>query len=245
MTPPDPPTLTVITYNIRLGIQQGLPAIADVLSGFAPADILAIQEIGDHWLMGPPGASTAELAKLLSLPHFFHIPALSHKGPEGQPARYGHALLSRWPISSPTIISLPRQEDEPRALFHARIDIPGHPVEVLSTHLSYLPSDRPAQGEFLLQWLRDHPATAMPRFLLGDLNADLRDDPRDRWLLHFHEQWNEADRELARRTYPSSQPRLRLDYIFAQRARCLEATLGDDPDPSDHLPLFTTWTLEG
>ena len=238
-----PHSLVVITYNIRLGIQEGVPALAAALSDYEPPDILAIQEVGEHWTMGPPGSSTTELARLLGLSHFVHIPAICEKGPDGNLARYGHALLSRWPISSPLILNLPRQADEPRTLLRAQIEIPGHPVEILSTHLSYLPSDRPAQGEFLLRWLREHKTGTQPRFFLGDLNADLRDDPRDQWLQHFHEHWQEADRELARLTYPSSDPRLRLDYIFARNARCTRVELGQNPAPSDHFPLFSTWEI--
>lgn len=240
---PSEKSIVVITYNIRLGIQEGLPAVARALSVYEPPDILAIQEIGDHWTMGPNGDSTAILAELLQLPHFFHIPPLVETSPDGKEARYGHALLSRWPISSPEILELPRLEDEPRALFIAQIDAPQGPIEVLSTHLSYLKSDRPAQGAFLLQRLQK--PSSSPRFLLGDLNADLNDDPDDHWLHHLQTHWRDADGARSRLTFPSSEPRLRLDYIFAQNAQCIDVAVGEDPGPSDHFPLFSKWKTGG
>src|SRR6056297_1320435 len=112
MTPPTN-VLHLTTYNIRLGIQQGLQAVAEVLQKAPGLDIVAVQEVGDSWQMGPSGDSTAHLAQLLGLDHFIHVPALTEESSDGSRARYGHALLSRWPLQYSTIVALPQYEDEP------------------------------------------------------------------------------------------------------------------------------------
>ena len=232
--------LLLATYNIRLGIQRGLPAIAAALKPWGPLDAVAFQEVGDRWRMGPAGDSTAELARLLELPHCLHVPALVEVDPEsGATYRYGHALVSRWPIQDSQVIDLPRVEDEPRALLRALLATPAGPVELLTTHLSYLDSDRPFQGEALLRWLSEHPAST-PRFILGDLNATV-DEP---FLHALRERFVDADSEEARLTFPSDEPSRRIDYILGAGAELRETAVIGDREASDHFPLVSRWRLQ-
>ena len=238
MTPTDD-ILHLTTYNIRLGIQQGLPAVAEVLKRQPGLDIVALQEVGDDWRMGPTGDCTEELARLLGLNHFLHVPALKEEHSDGSDARYGHALLSRWPLQGPRIISLPQYEDEPRALLDVEIKTPLGSVDVASTHLSHRDSDRPGQGEFLIRWLRQNHSPHRARFVLGDLNAP----PTEDWISQLLKSWEDADGEKNRPTFPADQPSRRIDYILAQGARCLFADVPEETEASDHRPVTTRWSL--
>lgn len=231
--------VTVATFNIKLGIQEGLSAITGPITDHAP-DILAIQEIGQDWLMGPQGDSPARLADLLEMPHRIFVPTLQEQRPEGSVARYGHALFSRRPIENFEIIDLPQDEDEPRRMLRCQIGIGEQTVEVLSTHLSHLPSDRPDQGIFLRRWLDSNPRRDDARFLLGDLNAT----GDETWMADFLNHWIDADAEAARPTFPAHNPQRRIDYVLADGARLRSTTVPAVTEVSDHRPVVTRWALK-
>ncbi len=233
--------LDVATYNIRLGIQQGLQSVADVLLSACIPDIVAVQEIGDHWRMGPEGNCVARLSRLLDLPYRAYAPTIEESVGPGETSRYGHALFSRWPIETCRIIELPQRIDEPRALLSCRIVTPDTQMEFVSTHLSHRDADRPEQGQFLRRWLREHNDDAPIRFLLGDLNTP----PDESWLSSLICDWTDADAALERPTFPAHAPCRRIDYILATgKSLHLHSTdVPQAPLASDHLPLITRWKL--
>lgn len=239
---PSSPSLVVATYNIRLGIQRGLAAAVDVLGACAAPDIIAVQEVGRHWLMGPEGDSLARLAELLELPHSAFAPTIEEIRLKGPPARYGHALFSRWPFKRVQTVELPRCEDEPRALLHCIVDSPHCAIEMISTHLSHRSSDRPEQGRFLHRWLKSRDDGAIPSFLLGDLNA-----PRsESWLASLIQHWHDADADQHRPTFPSHAPERRIDYVLASEAELSTVVVPDTraaQQASDHRPVITRWHL--
>lgn len=232
--------LMLATYNIRLGIQEGIEAVVDIIKSEGIPDVIAVQEVGKNWIMGPEGDTTAEIAELLDLPHFFHVPTVEDRHRDKSKALYGHALLSRWPFTTQEVIELPQFDDEPRAMLFSRIDSPAGSLEIISTHLSHRSSDRPYQGKFLLDWLADHPRRSDARFLMGDLNAA----PTEEWISPLLTSWNDADSDENRSTFPADDPRRRIDYILGEGARCLDAQVLPATTASDHRPLFTTWSLD-
>lgn len=235
-----PTELTVATFNIKLGTQQGLAAVCETVASVASPDILAVQEIGVDWLMGPEGDSPSRLSELLKLPHYVFVPTIEQSRPHGPAARYGHALFSRWPIGDHRQLKLPRHEDEPRRLLRCTIAADGDTtLDVLSTHLSHLPSDRPDQGIFLRRWLDDHPLGADARFLLGDLNAP----PSETWIADFLDHWVDADADKQRPTFPAHNPRRRIDYVLADGARLIDTTVPRVKEVSDHRPVISRWQI--
>ncbi len=236
----DSASLVISTFNIRLGLQQGLSALADAMSRHPDPDILAIQEVGDRWTMGPEGDSTAGLAELFDLPHYEFVPTIEEPRDEGPTVRYGHALLSRWPLEQRQIIDLPQRTDEPRRLWHGFIDTPDVRIELLSTHLSHLPTDRPDQGKFLLEWLDNHPSEADARFLTGDLNAP----PSETWMETFLEGWTDADAADQRPTFPADDPQRRIDYVLGEDARLVSTDVPPLEDVSDHRPVISRWEID-
>ena len=119
----------VMTWNVLLGIQQGVPALATLISEHHP-DGVALQEVGNGWIMGPPGDTTAGIAAAVGLPHHHHVVAI-----EDTPgARYGQSLLSRWPIEAVEVVDLPQEIDEPRKALVARLARPEGELRVVAAH---------------------------------------------------------------------------------------------------------------
>ncbi|RAL25085.1 hypothetical protein DL240_02400 [Lujinxingia litoralis] len=235
--------LRLMTYNIRLGIQQGLEAIADVIQTYAP-DVVALQEVGHHWSMGPSGDSTGRLSQLTGLHYHSFIPAIVHDIPGRQPARYGQGLLSRWPIAELSIDPLPQHNDEPRRLARASIESPAGPIEVWCTHLSYKESDRPAQGAHLEASLRQAPACGAPgaplaRFVMGDFNEP---EPVD-WMSGICTLCLDPGAPEATWTFPADAPDRRIDFVLGQGARPLSHRVLDHPRASDHRPVLSLWEV--
>ncbi len=221
-------SIRFVTYNIRLGIQEGLEAIAQTISGEQP-DVVALQEVGRHWAMGPAGDTTVELARALGLDHYVFVPSLTNG-----PAHYGHALLSRTPIIEAAFRRLPMEIDEPRTLLETTVEHDDGPFRILSTHLSYI-DDRPPQGQLLVEAMTRRPD--VPTVLLGDLNAS-DDEP---FMVELLGLAADAD-PLARLTFPAHEPRLRLDYILAREGRLDDTVIGTNTTASDHLYVAATWS---
>ena len=229
-----------MTYNIRLGLQQGLGAIATIILD-SGADVIALQEVGKGWTMGPPGDSIATLSALTGLPYALHVPAL-----QTPPAHhYGHALLSRWPIQTraDAIELLPKQDDEQRALLTSCIHTPQGPVHLISTHLSWI-GDRPAQGDLLVTRAKAlaqlHPGG--PTLVLGDLNEH---DPSTPWLAELLAWGQDADGQRQRLTFPAQAPTRRIDYLIAHGGRWEQVAVIEDAQASDHFPVVAdlVWPL--
>ncbi len=231
--------LTIATFNIKLGLCRGIDAVAEAVDDLGGFDVLAVQEIGDHWTMGPGGDVPAQLAEQLGATDVYFVPTIEKPRDDGPPARYGHALFSRHPIESPQWFDLPQNEDEPRRMLHCSIATDAGRFEVLSTHLSHLPSDRPDQGVFLTTWLAEHPSRGDARFVLGDLNAT-RDEP---WMTGFINQFTDADAKSGRPTFPADNPERRIDYVLAQNAELLDVNVPPLTDVSDHRPVFSRWRI--
>lgn len=209
-----------VTYNIRLGKQQGVEAIADAIRDQEP-DVLAIQEVGLNWTMGPEGDTTARLSELLDLPYHEFSHALDENG-----GQYGHALLSRFPITSSERIELPREVDEPRTMLKSEIEIPDGRLTVISTHLSYI-DDRVMQGPLLVEAAM---AAAEPVVVMGDLNGEDYED----FVMELQDNFNDADGELRRTTFPSDAPRIRIDYLLARGGSWADVVVGENAEASDH-----------
>jgi endonuclease/exonuclease/phosphatase family metal-dependent hydrolase len=262
--------LRLATFNLMSGrsLADGLVdegRLYDAIAGL-DADVLALQEVDRDQprsngldLTAVAAAATGAVASrfaatMLGLPEQWR-PARDDDGDHrpDDPARYGVALVSRWPVRAWYVrrlraapvrapIFVPGQggglimlNDEPRLVLAAVIDAPTGPMTVACTHLSFVPGWNVGQLTGTLRWLRGLPA---PRFLLGDLNlpsvATLPCAAANGWRL------------LARRpTYPAPRPRVQFDHILAHPRRHLAV-----PPParirvstpaipvSDHRPLM-------
>ncbi len=247
--------MRIMTYNIRIGIQQGVDAIARVISQARP-DIVALQEVGKHWTYGPPvGNTLAKISASTGLKYYAFAPALTQPGagvcdpfdneldvPLDAPldAQYGHGLLSRWPITSTKIQHLPCIADEQRTLMFTTVETNQGRLQILSTHLSHRDSDRPTHALELLQAAQKLQATRQPAIILGDLNEHA-DSP---WIQTLQKTWSDADQAQNRLTFPADDPRIRIDYLFAHNATWQnDVTVIDEQQASDHRPVIASLRL--
>jgi endonuclease/exonuclease/phosphatase family metal-dependent hydrolase len=194
------------------------------------ADVLALQEVDRNQPRSKHADLTRIAAEALGAPEHRFVAALSGTPGatwtaatgEDQPdaAAYGVALLSRYPVVGWEVVRLPpvpvraphlfhgqrRPEwvrDEPRVGVVAEVDGPAGRLNVVTTHLSYLPWWNGRQLRVLLRALG---VLDGPLVLLGDLNMG-----RDR-----------AERLTGMRplatglTFPADRPTGQIDHILAR-----------------------------
>jgi endonuclease/exonuclease/phosphatase family metal-dependent hydrolase len=171
--------IRVVSWNLwwRFGPwERRGEAIAAALAQAAP-DLCGLQEVWG----GPAGNLAAGLAERLGM-HWCWAPAVTGHGAGGDELSLGNAILSRWPIGTQAEIALPTDglADERRVALHARVDAPGGPLPLFTTHLSYGPGlsrARLAQVRVLAEFVAGHTTgCAYPPVVTGDLNAEPASD---------------------------------------------------------------------
>src|SRR5687768_3860539 len=158
-----------MTYNIRNGRgldeKVDLDRIADVIASFEP-DIVALQEVDAHRPRSGTVDQAQQLAVRLRMSAAFG--ACIDKGDE----RYGIATLSRLPFVDTRQLCLPAQahrwRSEPRCALVTRLAWPeaDSELDVVNTHLSILPGERPAQVAAIAESL-----DAEEVIICGDFNC--------------------------------------------------------------------------
>jgi len=224
----DPWPLTVATYNIHGAVgtdgKFDPQRVAAVLREM-DADVIGLQEV-------PLGDSRREnVLNILAQATGFHAvegPSimLPHR-------RYGNAVLSRYPVTATREIDLSFGSREPRGALDADLDVHGHPLRIVATHLGLRPAERRDQIRRLLQVFD---TDKMPVIMMGDINEWFVWGRCLRWLVsHF-------EAVPMRRTFPSRWPIFALDRIWiSPRHRLLRIEVHNSPLAklaSDHLPLI-------
>ncbi|MBK9032558.1 MAG: endonuclease/exonuclease/phosphatase family protein [Myxococcales bacterium] len=228
--------LRVVTLNIwnRQGPWAArLPLIRDGLAALAP-DAVGLQEV-----LGFPGqpSQADEIAAGLGW-HVHYAPAWHIGGG----LTFGNAILSPHPLRDVAVLPLPAPpEVDSRTVAFARVGVPGGPVPLFVTHLTF----QHHLGHVRCQQVRaltDHvaaraPIDGPPPIVMGDLNADPDSDeirflrgltPLGGACVYFADAWattagaepgagrgSTYDRRnpYARR---SREPSRRIDYVFAR-----------------------------
>jgi len=236
---------SVMTYNIRLGLESDLKTVADIIG---EADVVAVQEIAVDWFVGDPGNMPQLLARGSGLGHFRFAsvlgvvpdsePPLTRPAPtaDDRPG-YGLALFSRFPLGPWTRHRLPKRKDEQRCILSGTVVTPKGPVSVLVTQLSGHDTDRGAQLPALL---RHAQTQASPLIAMGDFGCDV-DDPILKQLSPF---LRNAAGDEPHPTFPASAPERALDHIYVSKE--IEIVQAAAPLPlmgSSHLPVMARVTL--
>ena len=217
------------TYNIRLGLDSSIEAVGLALNELGPLDVVALQEVGQHWHMGGPTDHATVVADILGL-HSIFCGALTDQ--DG--GRYGIALLARFPITIIDEFTLVRADDEQRVCLIARIDAP-HPFVVITSHFSIADQDRLAQSDEVINRLRD---IDLPWILLGDFNARPESAEYDRIAQHGVDTFAVKGTGPAV-TFSVKEPHRQIDYIFVSPENwdVRTAQVERHIDKSDHFPL--------
>lgn len=166
----DPAAARIMTWNLWARHQDWRSRAAAISATIAAAspDILAVQEA--WWDEATGTHQTTELA----LRHGYHHSAQHHD--PNAPA-HGLGLLSRWPITSSTAISLPAGDAPPehRTALMAALITPAGPRHIYVTHLNARPDHsavRRGQLAAITRHIRQHTPTGTRAVICGDLNAE-------------------------------------------------------------------------
>jgi len=237
-------SLRVITFNIHHGKgtdqKVDLQRIADFLQK-TNADIIGLNEVDKHFSKRSQFEDQAAfLAEQLNM-QFAFGPAISIPEKDHSIDRqYGNALLSKLPIVSMKnhpFDFIPKLLED-RALLEVEVNFGKQPIKIYVTHLSLAPFLHRRQITFLKEKIKNE---SLPIIVMGDLNMkpysrgwrELINNSRiiDICEISTHQTFP---------TYPSTSPKMKLDYILTSSDFYLKAVdvLKDLPHISDHLPLM-------
>ncbi len=246
--------IILANYNLH-GIQDNdasrFPEIASELA-YHQVDICGLQEV----ICGNGIEDTSyQIARHISSSdgaRFSTYWAYCHKFYDRYPE--GIAILSRYPIENPQIISLDVTLKKgtrplmPRYALAAEINVRGHRVLFTTLHLDHhpLPSVRTAQARVLVAALKKRFALNYMRAILitGDFNAR----ENSACLRFFRGQgFKDTYRSLFKTggsTFPSSGPLERIDYILLKGDSAVlnSFLVMHNPSLSDHLGIITVIT---
>ena len=243
---PSGDTVRVLVYNIHAGKDadgvDNLQRVAEIVRGTG-ADIALLQEVDKGTRRSGGVDQPAVLARLTRLYVAFGR-TLDYQG-----GGYGIAILSRWPISSDTLVSLPvypPQERaggsyEPRGALWVEIASPFGPLVAISTHLDASGDDRWRRQEVrTVLTLADSARARRALFLVGgDFNSTPESAVQDTILRTgaLRDVWRSCGTGDGF-TYPAKLGIKRIDYLFVStRTRCTGAEV-IATEASDHRPLL-------
>jgi endonuclease/exonuclease/phosphatase family metal-dependent hydrolase len=222
--------LSVATYNIHQCV--GVDAchepdrVARVIVEL-DAQVVGLQEVSSG---GSAGSLTKGEEYLAQATGFTAIPGPTMLRGD---SRYGNSLFSRFPVADVRHIDLSVQGREPRGAIDALLDIDGHTVHVVVTHLGLNRAERRDQVRRLTEVLRRERAKLT--IVLADTNEWL---PLSRSLASLERCLGRSPRP---RTYPSRYPLLALDRIWVRPKQALSSIhVHNTPlarTASDHLPV--------
>jgi endonuclease/exonuclease/phosphatase family metal-dependent hydrolase len=241
-----------MTFNIHHGAGADglvdLARIAQVVRD-SDADVIGLQEVDRHFGARSDFVDQAAwLARELNMHVVYGANLdLDPLAPDQPRRQYGTAILSNGPILEWDNTYLPKfGNHEQRGLLRARINVRGVPVQVYNTHLQHNDAaERVAQAQAIVELI------GTPRdsvVLLGDLNATPA-APEIRTLVEILVDAWEAAGVGTGVTYPSEDPRTRIDYIM-QSSDVVARTIAVVTTPlatsaSDHLPVVADVALPG
>jgi endonuclease/exonuclease/phosphatase family metal-dependent hydrolase len=236
----EPVRLTVMTYNIHLGIgtdkKFDLQRIAKIINAHRP-DFVAVQEVDQGTTRVGGIDEPAELARLTGL-HATYGPAMDHAG-----GRYGNVVLSRRPVTSSRVVALPYKPGgrrEPRTAVGVTCRVGGEEVVFIGTHFDHTggeQSDRLAQAKAVNDaWGEEE----RPAVFAGDINCEPGTPPME----ELARVWALAS--IPAPTSPAGAPRSAIDHVLVKprdRWRVIKSRVIEEPVASDHRPVLVKMEL--
>jgi endonuclease/exonuclease/phosphatase family metal-dependent hydrolase len=237
----DQSIVKILTFNILHGANTSgdfdLDKIALVIKKTDP-DLVALQEVDFKTNRAKKYDLATELGWRTKMAPLF-----------GQAMRfdgggYGEGILTKMPIISSRNVTLPHSHgNEPRCALEVLVRIEsGDTISFIATHLEHQKDskDRIAQVEKLNAVFKD---SDYPAILAGDLNATPESEP----IEILKKYWTDSSGENATPTYPSNNPRVKIDYIFFQpneRWQVLDSQVICDEVASDHCAVLSVLKLK-
>lgn len=233
--------LLAASYNIQHGIYRPdvlshgdrsakLERVCDYLRLKRP-DICGINEIYGNG--GAFGDQPRRMAEALGCQYVFA------KAIENRNGQYGNALLTRFPIiqsrateikTAPQIPGRSALYREDRVLLSAEIEAEGRVITVMTCHFGLNADEAEAAANAVKCELQ---RVKTPVLLMGDFNLT-PDSPIVSGLSDLLADTAEGEQL----TFPSEDPKSKIDYIFASRDFKVLRSFADGVVISDHLPLF-------
>jgi endonuclease/exonuclease/phosphatase family metal-dependent hydrolase len=231
-----PTELLVVSWNVQFGI--GAQAAADALltsPRLRGADFVLLQEMDEQ--------GTALIAEALGLDYVYT--AASVHPQTGR--NFGNAVLSRWPLSNPGVVTLPHKsavQGQPRQVVHAMANLGAIRIRACSVHTEVPTLSSPkrlrqfaAIGGAADQWGRD------ALIIGGDFNTLTR-----RGVAAVSARLAPIG---AHRMTEGAGPTLRrggrefsLDHIYARSLTPRSCGVVAGLDASDHRPLWVRLVLD-
>lgn len=239
--------LRVMTYNIQHGVDHAramlgereplnLPQIAEVIRRFHP-DIVGLNEVRDRGVSPDYREQAILIANALGYDHVYFAKAIDDQGN----GPYGNAIVSRLPIHAARTVPIPSpmldRGCEPRCILQAEFDTPER-FEVLISHFGLTPPEQRNAVAAVME-LAEH--RSVPMILMGDLNMT----PDQPILKPLSEIFRDTGSLLPEntRSFPSEQPTIKIDYIFASpEFRTVSAEI-PQLVVSDHCPCLADLVL--
>lgn len=231
--------MRVVTYNICGGLgmdgRRSIERIAQTLME-VQADIVCLQEVHRRLPWSRWEDQPQRLSQLTGMPAYFR----GSWGLGG--SRFGNCTLTSLPVKHLQQLPLPRKTapmlawSEPRSLLVVECETVGGTITVFNTHWSLDPRDRMLSAEHIASILA---GIQTPYILAGDLNA-VPSSSEVQTLLH-RGRLTDAGLALDLPTFPSDQPRRRIDYLFHSSRLPLKSLRVLDTQASDHLPVAAEW----
>ncbi len=233
-----------MTFNIHHGRgidkKLDLNRISQVISK-SKADIIGLNEVDSFFSKRSLFTNQIEtLANHLNF-YFAYAPSLTKTNSTlEKPSQFGNGLLSRYPITKTEthLLSLRSKLTEGRSILESTLNVKGTAVKVYITHLSLHPFLHKKQSRFILEHVKDK------ALILGDWNMRSGSLKWKRITAKFNDAWFMAGVGNGN-TFPSTKPKIRLDYIFATKGiDTIDVQVLDYiPIASDHLPVLGTFSI--
>jgi len=238
--------LRVLVYNIHAGKDaKGVDNLSRVaaLVRSTNADIALLQEVD----RGTTRSGKVDQPRVLASLTGFGV--AFGKTLEYQGGDYGIAVLSRWPIRSDSLVSLPVSPPqaraggsyEPRGVLRATIDAPGNRLDIFNTHLDASRDDFYRRQELATvldlasRAIEDGSKSAL---VGGDLNSEPASAVIDMVRGSFlRDPWPECGQGNGF-SYPADRPVKRIDYLLLPaKWRCITASVIEN-EASDHRAVL-------
>ena len=231
-------TLKLMTYNLRFGELASMQQIGEYIASENP-DIVALQEC--DWATNRKRAVHQNGVKFVNeLAYHTGMFGIYGKSINYAGGYYGIGILSKYPILKYERVLLPNDgKTEQRSMLVADIELPdGRVITYVNTHLEVKTAEmRIQQAKFIDDYLA---GCRNPMFLSGDMNAIPNTDE----MAYLRKNWKDlTDRVF---TYHTSNPEIKIDYIYAKPAEnvdLLDTVVKEDIKLSDHFPVISTIVL--